>query len=190
MQGKRTWSGVPIINPVRRLTGFMRVQQGGQLLNERCPDPQAGTVGLRGVILDARGHHAPGPLTGRDLLTPQGSKLLGQYHSQVAYGQRRVLLVWTRLIMPNGASVILDRLPGVDGQGYAGLEDKVDWRWDRIFAGPALTTLLGASAELVAPNNQSTQRGTVIIAARQSLQDTVNQVGQEMTSRNLDIQPR
>jgi type IV secretion system protein TrbI len=128
-------------------------------------------------------------VTGQQLLIPQGSKLLGQYDSQIAYGQRRVLLVWTRLIRPNGSSIILDRLPGVDTQGYAGLEDKVDWHWDRIFAGAAITTLLGAGSELVAPNNQSTRPGTVVVAARESLQDTVNQDGQEMTRRNLDIQP-
>lgn len=72
---------------------------------------------------------------GRYVLIPQGSRLIGRYDSQVAFGQRRVLLVWTRLILPGTSSVALDRLPGIDPAGYAGLEDGVDWHWDRILAG-------------------------------------------------------
>ncbi|VTU33238.1 Pertussis toxin liberation protein G [Variovorax sp. PBL-H6] len=125
---------------------------------------------------------------GRHLLIPQGSRLIGRYDSQVAFGQRRVLLVWTRLILPDTSSVALDRLPGIDPAGYAGLEDGVDWHWDRILAGAALSTLLGMGAELAAPDNR-TDGDRVIIAGRQGTQDTVNQVGQEITKRNLSIQP-
>ena len=70
--------------------------------------------------------------TGRYLLIPQGSKLVGAYDSQVSFGQDRVLLVWTRLIMPNGRSIVLERQPGADGQGFAGLEDDVDQHWGRL----------------------------------------------------------
>lgn len=63
----------------------------------------------------------------------------------------------------------------------------MDWHWDRIFAGAALTTLLGISAELAAPENRNGDR--VIIAGRDSLRNSVNQVGQEMTRRNLNLQP-
>lgn len=126
--------------------------------------------------------------TGRYLLIPQGSRLHGQYDSQVAYGQRRVLMVWTRLTLPDGASIVLDRLKGVDVSGYAGLEDRVDWHWRRIFAGAAVSTLLGAGAELAAPTRSGAD-GTVVIATREGVQGTINQVGQEMTRRNFDIQP-
>ena len=126
--------------------------------------------------------------TGRFLLIPQGSRLIGRYDSQVSFGQRRVLLVWTRLILPDTSSISLDRLPGIDPAGYAGLEDGVDWHWDRILAGAALSTLLGVGAELAAPNN-SGSTGSVTVAVRQSAQDTVNQVGQEITKRNVSIQP-
>jgi type IV secretory pathway VirB10-like protein len=127
-------------------------------------------------------------VSGRYLLVPQGSRLLGQYDSQVTYGQRRVLLVWTRLLMPNGASIVLERLPGVDGAGYSGVEDGVNWHWGRIFAGAALTTLLGVNAQLVAANT-NTNSGSIVIATRQSAQDSVNQVGQQITRKNLSIQP-
>ncbi len=126
--------------------------------------------------------------TGRFLLIPQGSRLIGRYDSQVAFGQRRALLVWTRLILPDTSSIALDRLPGIDPAGYAGLEDGVDWHWDRILAGAALSTLLGVGAELAAPNNSGSSGG-VTVAVRQSAQDTVNQVGQEITKRNMSIQP-
>lgn len=127
-------------------------------------------------------------VSGGYLLIPQGSRLIGQYDSDVTYGQRRVLLVWTRLIMPDGTSIILDRLAATDAQGYAGLEDKVDWHWGRIFAGAAVSTLLGAGAALAAPE-RSGRDGEVVIATREGLQDSINQVGQEITRRNLDIQP-
>ena len=126
--------------------------------------------------------------TGRFLLIPQGSRLIGRYDSQVSFGQRRVLLVWTRLILPDTSSISLDRLPGIDPAGYAGLEDGVDWHWDRILAGAALSTLLGVGAELAAPNN-SGSNGGITVAVRQSAQDTVNQTGQEITKRNVSIQP-
>lgn len=130
--------------------------------------------------------------SGRHLLIPQGSRLIGRYDSQVAFGQRRVLLVWMRLILPDTSSVALDRLPGIDPAGYAGLEDGVDWHWGRILAGAALSTLLGVGAELAAPESRTLGGGTgdrVIIAGRESAQDTVNQVGQEITKRNLSIHP-
>jgi type IV secretion system protein VirB10 len=126
--------------------------------------------------------------TGRHLLIPQGSRLIGRYDSQVSFGQRRVLLVWTRLILPDTSSVSLDRLPGIDPAGYAGVEDGVDWHWERILAGAALSTLLGMGAELAAPAN-GTDSNRIVIAGRDGAQDTINQVGQEITKRNASIQP-
>ena len=121
---------------------------------------------------------------------PQGSRLIGRYDSQVSFGQRRVLLVWTRLILPDTSSVALDRLPGIDPAGYAGLEDGVDWHWDRILTGAALSTLLGVGAELAAPESRTDQDGNrAVIAIREGAQDSLNQVGQEITKRNASIQP-
>lgn len=126
--------------------------------------------------------------TGRHLLIPQGSRLIGRYDSQVAFGQRRVLLIWTRLVLPDTSSIALDRLPGIDPAGYAGLEDGVDWHWDRLLAGAALSTLLGVGAELAAPDSQS-DSNRVEVTVRQSAQETVSQVGQEVTKRHMSIQP-
>jgi type IV secretion system protein VirB10 len=126
--------------------------------------------------------------TGKHVLIPQGSRLMGKYNSQVSYGQSRVQVVWNRVILPDTSSIPLDKLVGSDAAGYAGLEDGVDWHWDRILAGAALTTLLGVGAELAAPENRQ-DGDRIVIAGRDSLQDSINQVGQEMTRRNLNMQP-
>jgi type IV secretion system protein VirB10 len=129
-------------------------------------------------------------VTGRLLLIPQGSRLLGQYDSQITYGQSRVLLAWTRIIMPDGSSIALDRLPGVDTLGQAGLEDRVDWHLGRLASGAALSTILSVVTALAEPNQVETNgSGVVIIGVKQGAQDTLNQVGQEITRRNLDVQP-
>ena len=126
--------------------------------------------------------------TGQHMLIPQGARLLGRYNSQVSHGQSRVQVVWQRVILPDTSSFQLDNLVGTDAAGYAGLKDGVDWHWDRIVAGAAMTSLLGIGAELAAPANR-TDGDRIIIAGRDSLQETLNQVGQEVTRRNLDIQP-
>jgi type IV secretion system protein VirB10 len=126
--------------------------------------------------------------TGKFLLIPQGSRIFGKYNSQVSFGQSRVQVVWNRIILPDTSSLTLDNLAGTDPAGYAGLEDDVDYHWGRIVAGAAMTTLLGVAAELAAPQNQ--QNGNrIIIAGQDSLQSSVNQVGQELTRRNMNIQP-
>ncbi|HEN3452919.1 TPA: TrbI/VirB10 family protein [Yersinia enterocolitica] len=126
--------------------------------------------------------------TGKFLLIPQGSRLLGKYNSQVSYGQSRVQVVWNRIILPDTSSLTLDNLVGTDPAGYSGLEDGVDYHWNRIVAGAVLTTLLGVGAELAAPENRQ-DGNRIVIAGRDSAQDSVNQVGQEMTRRNMNIQP-
>jgi type IV secretion system protein VirB10 len=122
--------------------------------------------------------------TGHFLLIPQGARLIGIYDSQVAFGQSRVLLVWTRLIMPNGRSIMLERQPGADTAGYAGLEDDVDNHWGALFKAAALSTLLGVGSEL-----GSTTGTDVITALRRGSSDTLNQTGQKVVQRNLNIQP-
>jgi type IV secretion system protein VirB10 len=126
--------------------------------------------------------------TGKYLLIPQGSRILGRYNSQVSYGQSRVQVVWSRIILPDTSSLMLEGLAGTDPASYSGLEDGVDWYWDRIFAGAALTTLLGIGAELAAPENRQ-DGDRIIVSGRDGLQGSVNQVGQEMTRRNMNIQP-
>lgn len=81
---------------------------------------------------------------------PQGARLIGQYDSQAAVGQSRVLLVWTRLLMPNGNPIVLERQPDVDASGYSGLEDEVDNDWGALLKAALLSTLRSVRSE-VAP---------------------------------------
>ena len=180
--------------------GSTETRNSGNLKTPTSPyQVMAGTV-IAGALVTGIKSDLPGDViatvtepvydtaTGKFVLIPQGSRILGRYNSQVSYGQSRVQVVWNRVILPDTSSLTLDNLAGADPAGYAGLEDGVDWHWDHIFAGAALTTLLGVGAELAAPENR--QNGDrVINAGRNSLQDSVNQVGQEMTRRNLNIQP-
>ena len=105
---------------------------------------QAGAVIPASLITGVRSD-LPGPVTaqvtedvydsptGKILLIPQGARLIGQYDAQIAFGQSRALLIWNRLIMPNGKSIVLERQPGADSEGYAGLEDEVDNHWGMLF---------------------------------------------------------
>jgi type IV secretory pathway VirB10-like protein len=128
--------------------------------------------------------------TGRFLLVPQGTRLIGVYDSQVSFGQSRVLLVWNRLIMPNGRSIVLERQPGADTAGYAGLEDDVDNHWGALFKAALLSTLLGVGSELGAGSDSGTgNNGGLIQALRLGASDSLNQTGQKVVQRNLNIQP-
>ncbi|QNI00306.1 TrbI/VirB10 family protein [Shewanella algae] len=181
-------------------SGSVETRNAGHLQLPDSPyQVMAGTV-IAGALVTGIQSDLPGDViatvtepvydtaTGQHLLIPQGSRILGRYNSQVSYGQSRVQVVWNRIILPDTSSLTLDNLVGTDPAGYAGLEDGVDWHWDRIFAGAVLTTLLGVGAELAAPENRQ-DGDRVIIAGRDSAQDSFNQVGQEMTRRNLSIQP-
>lgn len=122
--------------------------------------------------------------SGRFLLIPQGARLIGEYDSRVAVGQRRLLLAWTRLILPDGRSVVLERQPGTDQAGYAGLEDRVDNHWGRLFRAAGLATLLNIGLETGQDGSDEIAR-----AIREGAQDTVGRAGEEIVRRQLQIAP-
>jgi type IV secretion system protein VirB10 len=123
--------------------------------------------------------------TGRHLLIPQGARLIGEYDSVVAFGQSRALVVWNRIVMPDGSSIVIENLPATDTAGYAGLEDEVDYHTWRLVAGVALSTLLGVGTELTFGEEE----GDLLRAIRESAQRDANRAGQRITERNLNIQP-
>ncbi len=170
--------------------------------SDRLADPasayvvQAGSVIPAALITGIRSD-LPGEITaqvtepvfdspsGNYLLIPQGARLIGQYDSSVAFGQSRLLLVWTRLVMPNGTSIVLERLPGADAGGYAGLEDEVDNHWLMLFEAAALSTLLSVGAEAGTSNSEN----NLAQAIREGASNSVSQVGQRIVERQLNIQP-
>jgi type IV secretion system protein VirB10 len=124
-------------------------------------------------------------VTGRTLLIPQGARLIGAYDSVVAFGQSRALVVWQRIILPNGSSIVIDNLPATDASGYAGLQDEVDYHTWALLKGVALSTLVGVGGQIGSGNQQS----NLVEAIRQSTQDSTNQAGQRIVQKDLNIQP-
>lgn len=122
--------------------------------------------------------------TGRILLIPQGARLIGSYDSVVAFGQKRALIVWQRIIFPDGSSLRIDNVPATDASGYAGLQDRVDFHTWTLLKGVVLSSLLGVSSELA-----FTGDGDLVQALRRSTQDNVSRAGDQITQRNLNVQP-
>ena len=126
-------------------------------------------------------------VTGRHLLLPQGTKVIGTYDSRIAYGQSRVLVVWTRLLRPDGSTLSLDGMPGIDLSGYAGLTGHVNNHYLRLLAGVVLGSVLGASAQIaVGANSQNPSFAQLAI---QGAGQNINEAGQQITRKNLNIQP-
>jgi type IV secretion system protein VirB10 len=124
-------------------------------------------------------------VTGGTLLIPQGSRLIGTYDSVVAFGQSRALVVWQRVIMPDGSSVLIDNLPATDTAGYSGLEDQVDYHTWQLLKGVVLSTLLGVGTQATF----GSQQGNLVQAIQQSAQENVNRAGQRIVEKNLNLQP-
>lgn len=124
-------------------------------------------------------------VSGDHLLIPPGAQLLGRYDSVISHGQSRVLVVWDRLILPDGSSMVLEPMPGSDAQGRAGLQDAVDFHGLRLASGVALASLLGVAAEL----SFGEEEDAILRALRRSVQHSTNRAGQRLTERNLAIQP-
>ncbi|MEO0883022.1 MAG: TrbI/VirB10 family protein [Pseudomonadota bacterium] len=124
-------------------------------------------------------------VTGDTLLIPQGTRIIGRYDSAIAFGQSRALIVWNRLIMPDGSSIRIDNLPAVDGRGNAGLKDRVNNHSIRLFTAAALSSLISIGAEVA--SNDDDER--IARALREAGQDGVNAVGQAVVNRELAVQP-
>ena len=122
--------------------------------------------------------------TGRILLIPQGARLVGDYDSEIAAGQERVLLAWDRLILPGGRSIRLDRQPGTDARGMAGLSDRTDHHWGSMLRAALVSTLLGVGADLGSDGDDS-----IVRALRDGSQDTINQSGRRLVERQMNIAP-
>lgn len=126
----------------------------------------------------------------RFLLIPRGTKLIGRYDSQVALGQSRMLIAWTRLILPDGRSISLPGLPTKDLRGTAGLRDEVNNHYGRLFGQAALLSIVGAGAQLSQPRQASvlTPASAGQLAAG-ALGQELSAVSMETIRRNMDIRP-
>jgi type IV secretion system protein VirB10 len=139
---------------------------------------------LPGLVLAQVTENVRDTATGRTVLIPQGARLLGRYDSDVSYGQRRALLIWERIIFPNGASLDLDKMPGTDPAGYAGLEGHVNSHEWQLLKGAVLSTILGVGTQLSLGGG-----GAIARAIRQSAQQNSSRAGEQLIAHDLDVQP-
>ncbi len=162
---------------------------------------KAGAI-LPGVLITGINSDLPGQITaqarenvydtvsGRYLLIPMGSRYIGEYDSKISYGQERILVVWTRVIMPNGNSISLENMPGIDLSGYAGVSGSINDHYAKLITGVVLGSILGATAQ-IAVGGQGTANtppsfGQLATAGAAS---NMNQAGQRITEKNLNLQP-
>jgi type IV secretion system protein VirB10 len=143
---------------------------------------------LPGFVIAAVTENVYDTVSGRYLLIPQGARLLGRYDHVVAFGQERALIVWQRIIFPDGSSVTIDNLPATDSAGYAGLADAVDLHTMTLLKGVALATVLGIGSQL-AVGTGSAGDSDLLKALQQSVATTSNRAGQRLVERNLNVQP-
>jgi len=139
---------------------------------------------LPGLVTAQVTENAYDSVTGRTLLIPQGSRLIGNYDSVVAFGQKRALVVWQRIILPDGSSVRIDNVPATDTAGYAGLADKVDVHTWQLLKGVALSTLLGVGTGISLGDESDLVR-----AICESTQQSAGRAGDQIVMKNLNIQP-
>lgn len=174
----------------RRTLSLQRLDAApsGALLQAGSIIPAALITGIRsdqpGLVTAQVTENVYDSLTGRRLLIPQGARLIGDYESDVGFGQRRVLLAWNRLILPDGRSIVLERQPAADPSGYAGLEDGVDYHWGGVLKAALVSTLLGVGSEFGSGSDSELAR-----ALRRGSQDSVNRAGEQIVSRELNIRP-
>ncbi|MBU0682721.1 MAG: conjugal transfer protein TrbI [Candidatus Omnitrophica bacterium] len=125
-------------------------------------------------------------VTGNYLLIPQGSKLIGKYDSKVSYGQNRALVVWNRLLFPDGSSINLEMMQGVDGSGYAGFNDKLDRHLLQTYSNALLLSLVGAGYEMLNPGSSAENSENSVAG---SIGQQLAEVSSQLTRNNIDVQP-
>lgn len=187
-------------NFINNATGPKNAYLQSRLIQPVSPyEVKAGTV-IPTTLITGLNSDLPGPVvaqvrenvydtvSGNHLLIPQGTRAIGQYDSAIAYGQERVLVVWSRLIFPNGTSIDLEGMQGVDLSGFAGYADRVDHHWMRLIGGVVLSSLLSAGANASQGDVDGFQP-SVSQDFAQNIGSNINQAGQAITQKNLSIQP-
>ena len=128
--------------------------------------------------------------TGHQLLIPQGAKLLGRYDSKISFGQSRVLVVWTDIVFPNGATLQIGGMAGTDAEGYGGFNDQVDNHYFQVFGSAILIAAIGAGIDMSVPaSSPYGYRQTPSDAARNSFAETFGRVAEQTIGKNLNVHP-
>ncbi len=195
------------VNPNKQLSKEAFARQkvdvetfSGHFIQDKLSDYQvyAGTVipglmltglnsDLPGVIIGQVSENVYDTVTGQHLLIPQGTKILGRYDSETTFGQSRALVIWNRLIFPNGKSILLGNMTGSDREGFSGFHDKVRSHygralWSAILGGVAT----GGVAAAATNGTDDTSFGSE--ASRDAARN-ISQAVNSITQKNLNIQP-
>jgi type IV secretory pathway VirB10-like protein len=145
---------------------------------------------LPGEIVGQVSQNVYDTATGKYLLIPQGTRLVGNYDNHVTYGQERALVVWRRIVFPDASTIDLDTMPGTDEAGYAGFHDQVDHHYWRIFGQALLVSAFTAGISLSQPQQSSVLANpSYSQEVTQSLGQQMGQLGMSMVQRNMDVQP-
>ncbi|MGL4969582.1 MAG: TrbI/VirB10 family protein, partial [Fusobacteriaceae bacterium] len=168
LEGGKNSSNGQILNDQQGKKAFLNSEPGRKNYNPYeemssfSPyEIKAGSI-LPGIMISGINSDLPGTImgniredvydtvSGNYLLVPKGTRIVGTYDSAITFGQSRILIVWQRLIFPNGNSLNLDNFPGVDLSGYAGVTGKVNNHTFKLFQAVVLSSILGASGAIVA----------------------------------------
>jgi type IV secretory pathway VirB10-like protein len=151
--------------------------------------PAALVTGLRsdanGLAIAQVSQDVYDSLGGHHRLIPAGARLIGEYETTTRAGQSRLSVAWTRLILPSGRSIVLDKLPAADAQGMAGLQDGVDRHGRAVLAAAALSTVLAIGGQA----GQSSGGSDLERAIRRGASESVSDFGQQAVGRSLNLAP-
>jgi type IV secretion system protein VirB10 len=146
---------------------------------------------LPGEMLAQVSQHVYDTATGDYLLIPQGSRLVGVYDNYISYGQNRALVKWKRLIYPDGSTIELEGMPGIDQAGYAGFEDQVDHHYFRVFGSAILMSIITGAYDYSQGNTTgiASDVRTVGDTMASSVARELSQTSQALLRKNLSVQP-
>ena len=172
-----------------KVGGAGRGAQGSRTLSAGTVIPASLITGLNsdiaGTVIAQVTEHVRDSATGRNVLIPQGARLVGRHDLNIGHGQSRALVVWQRIVLPDGRSIELDDVPASDSAGYAGIEDRTDVHGWRLLKGVALSTLLGVGSELGLGSRES----ELVRAVREAAQQSGSRAGERLVERELAVKP-
>jgi type IV secretory pathway VirB10-like protein len=176
------------------------LQSGATLVKKPSPYLlQAGTI-IPGVLITGINSSLPGQVTaqvrqdvydslqGKYLLIPQGSKLIGSYDSKICFGQKRIFLLWQRIILPTGDSIPLGEMPGSDSQGYAGFHDQVNNHYASLFTSAVLMSILSGGAQMASAQGQADAKD-IHQALTQSVGLHLAETGSQLIAKGMEVAP-
>lgn len=161
---------------------------------------RAGFV-IPGILMTGLNSEVPGQIlgqvaqnvydtpTGRHLLIPQGSRLIGGYQSSVKYGQSRMLVVWQRIVFPDGKALDIGNMPGSDSAGYAGLKDQVNNHYFRTFGSAILMSAITAGLTISQNDSDNNDQEDASDVISQAVGQQLGQTTADMIRKNLNIAP-